>query len=214
MTLQLGHDVIRAMSLGGQLASEAWLGGKRVWKRTTEGIGGFTVFTEDTDLIVPAYAELTDVVGIGGGGGGAGGNGLNNHGHGGLSGAWYSTVWYAAPGRTLQIRIGKGGAGGKGGGTGAPGAGGETTVTNPTDDWRLTCAGGASDNGTGGDGSGWAVNPYTFGDVVFPGVAGAARGQAGKIPGGGGGGGQGNLIGGKNGAPGGRGQVWIRFRSY
>lgn len=202
------------MTIDGLQAVGAWYDGKQVWKRTPVGLEGFTVFTEDTDLIVPAYAELTDIVGIGGGGGGNGGNGMNGHGHGGLTGAWGSTVWYAAPGRTIQIRIGEGGAGGKGGNKGDPGAGGDTTVTNPVDDWRLTCNGGGVDTGTGGEGTGWAVSPYVFGNITFPGVAGAPRGKNGGIPGGGGGGGKGNLIGGNNGGAGGRGQVWIRFRSY
>lgn len=207
MTLQVGANVVREMIINGAQATEAWYGGKCVWKRTQEGIAAFVVVTADTEIPYPAWAEMVDVVGIGAGGSGSGGFAVSSaSGKGGQPGKWGSTVWYANPGRTLKITIGKPGPG--------DGTGTATVVRNELDDWTLTCAPGPANGSGSGNATGIGAAAYTFGNISFPGGGNVGIDTAGSVPGGGGGGGSGWVTGFNAGKPGGRGQVWLRFRSY
>lgn len=170
-------------------------------------------------ITVPAWALYSDLILIGGGGGGSGGNGGNGIGGSkGSPGAWAQTTWIMKPGRELIIAIGAGGAGGTANNVGPGSAGGATKVTFSDQSWSLTASGGAPGVGTStGQGDAVAPSLYKFtggGDPWEVTGGGAGRYNLnGPIPGGGGGQGDGGIFNGAQaGRPGGRGQVWVRFR--
>lgn len=193
------------------LATESGL--VEVWNGSQWIIGPIS---ENDSVPAPSWAMYADIVLLGAGGGGSGGNGGNStSGNGGYAGAWNLTVWAMYPGRELEIIVGKGGAGGADS-TIAGKPGGTTKVTASDRDWVVTAAGGAGGTGTGGR-DGEAAGIYqvsSTGDTwTLNGGGSAGRDVSGKVPGGGGGPGSGGFLGSlQPGRPGGRGQVWIRFR--
>lgn len=180
-----------------------------LWRRTESTVAAFIAVTSSTSLTVPAWATVVDVVAIGGGGGGHGGYAVSaTDGKGGGAGGWEHRSQEVTPGGKVTITVGSGGAAEK--------AGGETTVTLPPGELPgsttfAATGGGASASGTS---TGGTPPGYTAFGVTFSGGAGGARDTAGSAPGGGGGGGQGFTFNYNPGKPGGRGQAWIRFRSY
>lgn len=218
MTLQLQHDVIREMVLNGRKIVEASYRGKTVWRETPGGRAAWLEVAESTTIPFPAYAEMVDIVCLGGGGGGGGGSGAAPvSGEGGGAGGWKTTSWYSRAHEGLVVTIGQGGAGGAKEKNGT--AGGATTVIPSTRD--LKCegpggAGGVGATGTSGSGAvGKSPGVQTFWDTPFAGGGEAGVDTDGLSPGGGGGPGAGGIFGGgKSGRRGGNGRVWIRFRSY
>lgn len=175
-----------------------------LWRRTEDILSAFTVVTADTTIIVPAWAEYVDAVAIGGGGGGHGGFAvISQRGRGGAAGQWANTSALVSPGTSLTVGIGVGGA--------AETDGGPTTVTAAGT--ALVSAGGGANSGMSNY-IGGSPSPYTAFGFTFTGGSGGGVDTAGGAPGGGGGGGSGDMVSFRPGQPGGRGQVWLRFRSY
>lgn len=224
MPLQLGSSggwaPLKNLSAGSTPVVSAILatenGLVELW-RSTPGLPA--PVTENGRIAAPAWALYADLILIGGGGGGSGGNGGNGAGGSkGSPGEWSQTSRVMKPGLELIVSIGAGGKGGTANNVGPGSPGGTTKVSASDSSWMLSAAGGAPGVGTStGQGDAYAPSLYRFTGGGEPWeVTGGGAGRYnlnGPIPGGGGGQGDGGIFNGAQaGRPGGRGQVWVRFR--
>ncbi|WP_446661750.1 glycine-rich domain-containing protein [Corynebacterium variabile] len=196
--IRVGATLVKSVRVG------TATGAVELWRRADDTLAAFTVVTADTTVIVPAWAGYVDAVAIGGGGGGHGGFAvISQRGRGGAAGQWANTSGIVSPGASLTVSIGVGGA--------AETDGGSTTITAAGT--ALVSAGGGANSGMSNYVGGTPA-PYTAFGFTFTGGSGGGVDTAGGAPGGGGGGGSGDVVSLRPGQPGGRGQVWLRFRSY
>lgn len=179
-------------------------GAVEIWRRSVDGLDGFTAITTTTQITVPTWATTVDVVAIGAGGSGSGGKLINTWGLGGRPGTWTSGTLPVSTSEKITITIGVGGPSNS---TGTP-----TTVSVSAG--TITGPPGPETGVQYGSGDGIGAPSYTAFGATFPGSNTVGGMNDGAAPGGGGGGGSAGLVDWKPGKPGGRGQAWIRFRSY
>lgn len=209
-----GRDVTD-IRVGSTAIEQVFAGNIEVWRR----LHNWSQTNQSTTIVVPTWATYVDIVALGGGGSGSGGSGTAPlKGDGGEAGTFASQSHPVAPGQSMTITIGQGGA--QVGKETDGRRGGDTTVT--IDTTTLTAHGGAGGSGYAGGGGaspGSTVFTPTAGSVkdttTFTGGGSAGTDDAGQFPGGGGGPGSGGIFGaGKPGRAGANGTVWYRFRSY
>lgn len=160
------------------------------------------IYTKSATRAISSWlvaGDKVDLVGLGAGGGGQGETGATQ-GRGGIGGNWNSKTLTVgtdiAPGGTITITVGKGGAGGAYFADGSDGTATVFSWKNPSGTTKtLTCAGGHGGGLAHGNENaltwGKAVDPasYSYQGYTYQGGGTQLNGQPGLYPGGGGSGG-------------------------
>ena len=211
---------VGALLIGETDVSCVFYEGEMVWKKNSTQ----HVFTKSGSITIPKYAVFVDLVLIGGGASGMTGDGIiGGNGAGGAAGQWVGVTLERGvnlPWSTTNavITVGEGGpfAVDDDLAPSIPGSPSAVSLTGVSSIVALGGSGRRSENLKAGQSAG----NYDFGGQHYVGGAGGIPNgtvaeETGKAPGGGGSGGSGGYFSSRaRGRPGGRGQVWVKFRSY
>lgn len=209
-----------ALLIGETDVSCVFYQGEVVWKKNSTQY----VFTESGSIDIPTYAVFVDLVLVGGGASGRTGNGASGSpGIGGKAGQWVGVTlergvelpWST---KSMMVTVGAGGTFPANHNDAGPTLGSPSAVSLAGVS-SIVALGGQGHRGDGipvkqaGEDAGdfdWEGQRYIGGKGGR-----SSNGWYGLAPGGGGAGGNGGFLDQKvRGWPGGRGQVWVKFRSY
>ena len=175
-----------------------------------------------TNISIPGWATIIDIISLGGGSSGQTGSGaINSAGKGGLSGEWnHNTIergsgWMTWGVSSMKVEVGAGGPRPPSSDNAGPNKGGDTAVSWNYEEGVL---GGFAVHAPGGSGKNSGQNGGNAGSYTVTGInyqggsGGTGNAGTGGTPGGGGAGGNGGIFGNRTqGGAGGPGRAWVRF---
>lgn len=209
-----------ALLIGETDVSCVFYQGEVVWKKNSTQY----VFTESGSIAIPSYAVFLDLVLIGGGASGMTGSGASGiAGAGGAAGQWLGVTLergvnlpWSTKNAVITVGAGAPFADDSDFASSIPGSPSAVSLTGVSSIVALGGSGRRSENVKEGQSAGsypWENQLYVGGAGGI--TSGSVAEETGKAPGGGGAGGAGGYFGSRaRGRPGGRGQVWVKFRSY